>query len=82
MPVSRTESSLVEGRVCEIDVFLVHFLLGQFDGFAEALEVYNFSFTQEADCIVDVRIVGQTENIVIGKAGFLLWYNHPRATLL
>ena len=37
----------------------------------ESLEVNNFPFTQKADHIVDIRIVGQAEDIVIGKAGFL-----------
>ena len=64
---------LVEGRIGEVDVFLIHALLGQGDGLTEALEVDDLPLTQEADHIVDIRVVGEAENIVIGKAGLLLW---------
>ena len=39
--------------------------------FTEALEVDDFPLTQETDHIVDIRIVGKTKNIIIGKAGLL-----------
>lgn len=64
--------SSVEGGVGEVDVFLIHAFLGQGDGFAEALEVDDLPFTQEADDVVDVRIVGETKDVVVGEAGFLL----------
>jgi len=34
--------------------------------------VNHFSLAEEADDIVDIGIIGQTEDIVIGDAGFLL----------
>lgn len=34
--------------------------------------MHNLALAQEADNIVDIRIVGQAENIVIGRSGFLL----------
>ncbi len=40
--------------------------------FAEALEVNNLALTEELDDLVDVGIVAQAENIVVGCAGFLL----------
>lgn len=40
--------------------------------FAEALEVDDLTFTKEADDVVDVGIVGETENVVIRETGFLL----------
>lgn len=39
---------------------------------AKALEMDNLALAQEADHIIDVRIVGQTEDVVISEAGFLL----------
>ena len=40
---------------------------------AEALEVDDFSGAEKADWIGDFRIFDNTENVVIGRAGFLLW---------
>ena len=40
--------------------------------FAETLEVDDFPLSQETDDIVDVRVVGKAEDIVVGEAGFLL----------
>ena len=37
----------------------------------EALEVDDLPLTQKADHIVDIRVVGQAEDVVIGKAGLL-----------
>ena len=40
--------------------------------FAEALEVNNFTLPKKANDIVDVWVIGQAEDIVIGDTGFLL----------
>lgn len=40
--------------------------------FAEPLEVDDFPLPQEADHVVDIRVVGQAEDVVVGEAGFLL----------
>ncbi len=39
---------------------------------AEALEMHDLALTEELNDLVDVRIVAQPENIVVGCAGFLL----------
>lgn len=39
---------------------------------AETLEVDNLALAQELDYLVDVGIVAQAENVVVGCAGFLL----------
>ena len=49
--------------------------------FAEPLEVHDLPLPQEADNIIYVRIVGKTQDVVIGKAGLLLCCNGVRATL-
>ena len=46
----------------------------------KALEVYDFPLTQEADHIVDVRIIGEAKDIVIGKAGLLFCCDLVRTT--
>ncbi len=40
--------------------------------FAKTLEMDNFPFPEETDHIVDVRIIRQAEDVVIGEAGLLL----------
>lgn len=49
---------------------------------AKALEMDNLALAQEADHIIDVRIVGQTEDVVISEAGFLLWCDLARTTFV
>ncbi len=70
----------VKGGVGEVHIFLIHPLLGQRDSLTEALEVDNFPLPQEADHIVHVRVVGQAENVVVGKAGLLLCCDRIRTT--
>ena len=48
--------------------------------FAEALEVDDLPGTQELDGIVDVRIIGQAQNVVVGQARLLFCCNHIRTT--
>ena len=73
---------LVEGGVGKIDVFRVHLLLAQPQTLAEALEVDDLPLPQEADHVVHIRVITETQDIVIGEAGFLLCCNGVRATFL
>ena len=50
--------------------------------FAETLEVDDFPLSQETDDIVDVRVVGQAKDVVIGKAGLLLCGDLARTTFV
>lgn len=70
----------VERRVGEVHVLLVHAFLGQGNSFAEALKMDDFAFPQEADDIVHIRVVGETENVIVGEAGLLLWCDLVRTT--
>ena len=49
-------------------------------GFTETLEVNDLTGTQELDDVIDIRVIGKTENVVIGNAGLLLCCNHIRTT--
>ena len=42
------------------------------NGFAKTLEVYHFAFPQELDDIIDIGIIRESENVIIGGAGLLL----------
>ena len=70
----------VKGWVCEINVPGIHLLFAQAQALAKTLEMDNFPLTQETDDVVYVRVVGQPQNVIIGKTGFLLWCNHESAT--
>ena len=63
---------LIEGRVDEVEILLVHLLLGQAQALAEALEMHDLPGPQELDDIIDVRVVGQAQDVVIGDPGLLL----------
>lgn len=40
--------------------------------FTETLEVNDLPFAKESDHIIDIRIIGQAEDVIVGKAGLLL----------
>lgn len=63
---------LVESGVSEIDILLIHLFLSQTKTLAEALEMDHLSGSQEFYDIVDIWVIGQPQNIVIGNACFLL----------
>ena len=65
-------SASVKGRVDGVDVLLIHALGGQAQSFAEALVVHHLPLAQEADDVVDVRVVGQAQDVVVGRARLLL----------
>lgn len=65
-----------------IDVFLIHFVFCETQTLAESLEVNDFPRPQELDGIIDIRVVGETEDIVIGDAGLLFWCDCVRTTFL
>lgn len=73
---------LVKSRVGEVDVFRVHLFLAKPQALAKPLEVHDLPLPQEADDVVDVRIVGKTQNVVIGEAGFLFCRDGVRTAFL
>ena len=64
--------STVEGRVDKIDIFLVHAILRKAQSLAEALEMHDLPGAQELDDVVDVRVVAEPQDVVVGDAGLLL----------
>ena len=62
----------IKRRIESIEVFRIQFFLKMAERLAEALEVDDFSGAEKADWIGDFRIFDNTENVVIGRAGFLL----------
>ena len=50
--------------------------------FAKALEVHDLPLTQEPDCVVHIRVIAETQDVVIGESGLLLWCDLVRTTYL
>lgn len=63
--------TIYQGWVHKIYVLFVQPVFGQAQTFAEALEVDDLPGTQELDGIIDVRIIGQAQNVVVGQARLL-----------
>ena len=71
----------IEFRIDCVEVFGVKVILNDSQPFAEALIVHDFALTQEADWVQDIRVVAETDDVIVGRAGFLLWGDFVRTTL-
>ena len=71
----------IEFRIECVEVLTVKFILNNSQTFTETLIMNNFTFPKESDRISNFRILYQTEDIVIGRAGFLFWGDFVRTTL-
>ena len=58
--------------VLEEPMLLVQVISGDFQCFAEPLEVHHFPFPQEAQGSKNVRVFRKVDEVFIGAAGFLL----------
>lgn len=63
---------LIEGGVDEVEILLIHLLLCQPQPLTEALEMDDLTGPQELDDIVDVGVIRQPQDVVIGHTGLLL----------
>lgn len=63
---------LIKVWVICVEVFLVKIILDQTETFTETLKVYQFTLAEEADGIGNFCILCQTQDVIIGSAGFLL----------
>lgn len=63
---------LVKAGIEGIEVPAVQTVLETAQGFTESLEVDDLPFPEEAERIAHIRLLHQTQDIVVGGAGFLL----------
>lgn len=63
----------VKTGVKRIEVPGVQVILGNAQGFTEALVVDDLPGSEELDGFTDIRILDQAQNVVVGGAGFLFW---------
>ena len=61
-------------------MLLLQIVPSDFQRFAEALEVYDFPFPQEAQRCQNGGVIGQVDEVFIGAAGFLLCCTFASAT--
>lgn len=69
-----------ERRIHIVDVVLVELFRHETQRLTEALEMDDLALAQEADDIIDVRVVGQAQNVVIRYARLLLCCNCENTT--
>lgn len=62
---------VIKGRIKSVEVAAVQMLLNRAESFAETLEMNDFTFPKEADRVADFRVFDDTEDVVVGGAGFL-----------
>jgi len=68
----RLLSFAIEGGIVEIEITLiVYFVLCDPEAIAKALEMHDLAGTQEADDVLDIGVVGKTQDVIIGQARFL-----------
>ena len=63
----------IQHQIEGIEVPAVQTVLEAAQGFTESLEMNDLPFPEEADGIAHVRFLHQTQDVVVGGAGFLLW---------
>ena len=63
---------LVKLGVEGIEVLFVELVGEDSEVLAEALIVHNLALTQEADSVLDVGVVSEAKDVVVGCSGFLL----------
>ena len=71
----------VNCRIHTINVFLIQFLPKKLHGFSKSLEMNNLTLPEEFYHIVDIRVIRQPKDIIIGHSGFLLCCNRINTTI-
>ena len=62
----------IKSRIHEVNIFLVQFFTQQLNCLTETLEVNNFPGTQELNDVIHIRVVADSQNIIVGSASLLL----------
>ncbi len=63
----------IESWVHAVYIFLIQLFPQELAGFSKTLEMHNFPLPEEFDHIIHIRVVTQTQNVVIGYPCLLLW---------
>jgi len=74
-PCPRQANSSVKSRIESIEILAVQALLHNAHQFAKALIMHDFTGAKELHHLVHIGIIAQAQNIFVGGAGLLLWYD-------
>ena len=67
----------IDGRIHIVYILQVQLFSQQLNSLTKALEVNDFPLPQEFDHIVYIRIIRNTQNIIIGRSGLLFCQGVP-----
>ena len=67
-----TSAALIEGGVAGVEVLGIEVILGDAEGIGKALIMHDLALAQEFDDVVDVGIVREAKDIVVGGSRLLL----------
>ena len=67
-----SSAAFIEGWVAGVEVFGVEVILRDAEGIGKALIMHDLALAEEFDHVVDVGVVRQTQDIVVGRARLLL----------
>ncbi len=70
----------IYGRVHIVNIFLVQLITQKLNGFSKALEMDNFPLPKEFNRVIHIGIIADAQDVIIGRPGFLLWYDHLKPT--
>lgn len=70
----------IECRIHIVYVLLIQLFPQQLNSFPEPLEMHDLPFPEELDHIVDIRVIRQPQDVIVGYPCFLLCCNHIRTT--
>ena len=62
----------VDGRIHKVYILSVQLLPQQLNSLPEPLEVDDLTLPEEADHIINIRIIADTQDVIIGHPCFLL----------
>ena len=65
-------ASHIYRRIHEIYILFIQLVAQQLNCFAKTLEMNNFALSQELDDIIHIRVIGQTQNVIVSGSRFLL----------
>ena len=71
----------IDGRVHAVYIALVQLPPQQLNGLTEPLEMDHLPFPEELDDVVDIGIIAEPENVVIGDPRLLLWHAYKNTTI-
>ena len=71
---------LIKRRIASVEILGVEVILSYADAVGEALIVHDLALAEEFYRIANVGVVGEAQNVVIGRARLLLCYYHVFAT--